>query len=39
MTWHTQPSKPPVPIHNPGVIMSHKMPAKIRPRLLQNGVV
>ena len=31
MTWQIHPSKPPVPIHKPGVMMSHKMPARMRP--------
>ena len=31
MTWHTQPSRPPVPIQKPGVTINQKMPRRKSP--------
>jgi hypothetical protein len=31
MRWQTQPNNPPVPIQNPGVMISQKIPRQIAP--------
>ncbi len=31
ITWHTHPSRPPVPIHMPGVMISQKIPRRKSP--------
>ena len=31
ITWHTHPSRPPDPIHSPGVTISQKIPRRKSP--------